>query len=134
MSIPQYTHDEWFERFPGLDSPLFTLRVPLSDGSMAVIRAWEGPWDAPNHTRLYCELKRGGKVIFPRGDRFTVGLAGQHSIDGDSAKALVLSLFELRPGDTDSEFFEGETAEQLAFRESHGETLTIARVSRYGED
>jgi hypothetical protein len=41
-----------------------------------------------------------------------------HAIDGDEAVAGLLAFLSLRPGDTDPEWFEGYTPEQLAWVES----------------
>ena len=48
-----------------------------------------------------------------------------HAIDSDDATRGVLSSLTLRPGDTDSEFFEKYTEAQLAFASAHAESLSL---------
>lgn len=93
--------------------------------------AWQGSaWhaSAPNHTRIDCELRQGGKIIFARGDTWC---ATPGCVDDDEAKELVMSLFAMRPGDTDPEYFASYTAEQLAWVERNGEELGVEREYRY---
>lgn len=124
---------EWFERFPALaDDPLFIIRGRLSDGSWFAIRAYEGPWQSPNHTRLFCELRTKAGVLFPRSD-FYVGIPSGECIDSRSAKRGVMSLFCIRPSDTDSEFFEGYTDEQLSWVVANGEELSMLKDARFGD-
>lgn len=143
LGFERMTAAEWFERYPDLgDQPLFTMRVYVnatrtSRGSLVTIRAFEGPHVEPNHTRLWCELWQGSpskrrKPLFPRDD-FSVGVPGHETIDGRSARELVLSLFCMKPGDTDSEFFAHYTTEQLAFAETYGEELDTVRYARFPE-
>lgn len=123
--------ETWFSRFPDLGrTPVFTLRVKLSGVTLS-IRVYEGPFSAPNHTTLFCEGRVNGQELFPR-ESFYVGVPGHSAIDGKFAKELVLSLFAMKPGDTDAEFFEHYTADQLAFVEAHGEELSIIKEERYG--
>lgn len=129
-----WTAQEWFLRYPELArTPVFTLRVALGFGRYLTIRAYEGPVQSPyGHTTLYCEGRVAGCVLFQR-DAFYVGIPAGQSIDGDLAKELVLSLFAMKPGDTDNEFFSHYTEEQLAFVEEHGEWLSLCASERYGE-
>ena len=134
---------EWFARFPVLAlEPVFTLRVVLGrDASgrdeRCLIRVYEGPETSAvgrgtTHTTLYCELQHAGRVLFPR-EQFTVGIPHGDCLDSDYAKAAVLSLFALKPGDTDEDFFEHYTPEQLDFCERYGEALSLEALNRYGE-
>lgn len=118
---------------------LFGMRVKLS-GGVAMIRAWDGHQIGPyGHTRIDCELQWRGtglanyRTIFPRGALYC-GVPGHQSIDGPQARALVLSLFAMKPGDADAEYFEGYTAEQLAWADAHGDDLSCERMARFGED
>ena len=150
---PGWTHDSWFARYPELaQRPVFILhlRLGVENGCEVgcTIRAYEGHTEPTGHTRLYCELtygtrsaaQRSGtrgrhytrKVLFPRA-AFYVGTAPHVSIDSDDAKELVLSLFALKPGDTDADFFAHYTPEQLAFVERWGETISMIALDRYGE-
>jgi hypothetical protein len=138
---------EWFERFPELGRmPVFRLRVRLGNLKCfmghgrcfcAVIQAYEGPETSAGgrnstHTTLYCSLTFNGWTGFPR-ESFYVGIPHGHGLDGDYAKAAVMGLFALKPGDTDDEFFADYTPEQLAFVERYGEELSIVARERYGE-
>ncbi len=113
---------------------LFTLRFRLS-GGMATITAWE---DATihygaTHTRIDTRLMFNGKEIFARGQTWC-GIPGHSSLDGVSARECVTSLFCLRPGDTDSDYFEHYTAEQLEWVAAHAEELDLARECRYCDE
>lgn len=67
-------------------------------------------------TRIGYELRDpAGKVLF-RGDDFGPGAATADD-SNEALRGLCAFLF-LRPGDTDREFFDGYSAEQLAFARS----------------
>jgi len=53
------------------------------------------------------------------------GCSPMHAIDGDETVAALLHFLSLKPGDTDSEYFEGYTPEQLDFARQHGEELYL---------
>jgi hypothetical protein len=61
------------------------------------------------------------------------GCSPLHSIDGDGSIAGLLGFLTLRPGDTDAEYFEAYTPEQLAYCDEHAETLAAESVARFGE-
>lgn len=118
-------------------SHLFTLRFRLS-GGLATLTAWETVRRKPNgepiyngsHIGLDAELRwkptgAPSRTIFPRGATYC-GVPAHQSIDGDSARALVCSLFAMRPGDTDSEYFESYTQEQLDWASRFGDELALA--------
>jgi hypothetical protein len=113
-------------------SHLFTLRVKLG-GGIATIHAYEAGRTGPHHTKVELELRHGGETIFPRAGSY-VGIPGHETIDGDGAKRCALGLFALKPGDTDAEFFERYTPEQLEFVRTWGEELSMIAEERYGED
>ena len=54
-----------------------------------------------------------------------------HSIDGDDAVKALMGFLTLRPGDTDSEYFDGYTPEQLDYCSSHAELLSYAVIKRF---
>jgi hypothetical protein len=117
----------------------YTLYIPSAGPSQVLIRAWEASrYDADgrprypnsNHTRLDCELRYNGQVIFAKGDTYC---ATPGCIDDDDAKELVTSLFCMKPGDTDSDYFESYTPEQLAWVEQHADALEALKYDRYGE-
>lgn len=113
-------------------SYLFTIRFKLSTG-WVTMRAWEGGREEPNHTRLICEMSQNGKVIFEKGQAWC-GIPGHQSIDGLAAKECVASLFAMKPGDTDRDYFEGYTPEQLAWAEQNGEELSMLKSDRYCDE
>lgn len=57
----------------------------------------------------------------------------QHGDDSDATVAALLSHLSLKPGDTDSEHFDGYTPAQLEFANTHGEYLAFASINRFGE-
>lgn len=63
-----------------------------------------------------------GSVIFD-GDDF--GCSPQHAIDSDEALRALLGFLTLKPGDTDREYFESYTPEQMAFARGDAERLSI---------
>lgn len=113
-------------------SYLFTLRIKLrKDLPLIIIHAWDGNAPTMNsHNRIDCELRMGGKIIFPRGETYC-GLPRHTCIDGIAARELVLSLFAMKPGDTDDEYFKAYTEEQLDFAKTYGEDLDIVKQERY---
>lgn len=110
----------------------FTLRFRSRWGNVQ-IRATDVGFQQPNHNRLDCELKLNGEVLFPGDGTWYVGIPAQHAVDSDYAKATVLSLFALKPGDTDSEFFEKYNSSQLEFVIDESDTITMLSIDRYGE-
>jgi hypothetical protein len=109
---------------------LFSLRYRLASGSI-VIHAWEGGFQQPNHTRIDCELRQNGKVIFARGDTYC-GTPG--CVDDNAAKELVSSLFAMTPRDTDREFFEGYSQDQIDWAYANGEELGFLSQCRYCDE
>jgi hypothetical protein len=64
-----------------------------------------------------------GRLFFEGSD---YGCSPMHSIDGDESVAGLLCFLSLRPGDTDDEWFEGYTPEQMGFAQSsRAEWLSI---------
>jgi hypothetical protein len=81
-----------------------------------------GRCDGRGQTRLAYSFRDGGKVIF-EGEDF----AGSplHADDSDETVAALLSFLSLRPGDTDREYFERYTPEQMDWARQHGEELSL---------
>lgn len=71
-------------------------------------------------SRLAYEFFHDGQLIFA-GDEFCA--SPLHSIDGDETVAALLHFLALRPGDTDKEYFDDYTEEQMTFALHHGEEL-----------
>lgn len=109
------------------------FRLYRAERSFVTIRAFDTYRTNPQtgHSYLRCELVFNGKKIFNDG---RVGIPSHKSIDGADAKEGVVSLFCLKPGDTDQDFFEDYTEEQLQFVTEHGEALYCAKCDRWGWD
>lgn len=63
---------------------------------------------------------------------FDERIAAPESSDVDEVAATALGFFTLREGDTDSEYFDGYTTKQLAWRDEHAEQVGI--LAYKGED
>lgn len=63
-----------------------------------------------------------GRLVF-EGDDY--GCSPLHAIDSDACVAGLLAFLSLKPGDTDSEYFESYTPEQLAWAREWGEILSL---------
>lgn len=77
-------------------------------------------WDTHRTDRmgkciLGYELRTPSGVLFCAED---FGCSPMHSVDSDECIAALLSFLVLRPGDTDAEYFESYTAEQLEWARS----------------
>jgi hypothetical protein len=71
------------------------------------------------------------RVVLFTGSDFSC--APGHATDSDDSIAALLGFLTLRPGDTDAEYFEAYTPEQLAYCDAHAETLAAESVARFGE-
>jgi hypothetical protein len=63
-----------------------------------------------------------GRVLFEAED---YGCSPMIPIDSDDSVRSLLGFLTLRPGDTDSDYFDSYTPEQLAWAESEAETLQL---------
>lgn len=63
-----------------------------------------------------------GRLIFEGADYHCSPL---HATDSDQAVAGLLAFLSLKPGDTDAEYFETYTEEQLSFARGFGEALSL---------
>lgn len=79
--------------------------------------------------RLY--MYEGGKRTHVLDQRFAMGVF--QTDDGDAAMQAAITGVAMKPGDTDSEFFEGYTEAQLDVVKEHGESLALVAYDRYGE-
>lgn len=82
-------------------------------------------------TDIAYRLTQDGKDLF-KGRQYRVG-AGTCADSDDSVRGL-MGFLTLRPGDTDREYFDNYTPEQMAFAEGDAEYLQHAVWERYGED
>lgn len=76
--------------------------------------------------RMAYEFSDAGRLIFSGENFYPSPL---HAYDGDEAIAALLGFLALRPGDTDREYFQAYTPEQLAWVDARAEALaeTISR-------
>ena len=117
---------------------LFSLRFKLRDGKVSITAYDCGQTYQGGRTKIFCQLNWTpvtGKAsrLFPLHD-FYVGVGMGQTDDGDSAKESAVSLFCLKPGDTDDDFFKDYTPEQLEWVTSYGEELYMAKLDRFGDD
>ena len=96
-----------------------------------LIREWK---EESFHLKLYItdvyrdremlgyEFYHDGKLIF-EGEDF--GPGAFQAIDSDSTVAALLGFLALQKGDTDAEYFDDYTKEQLQFSEEFGEQLSM---------
>ena len=63
-----------------------------------------------------------GRLVFAGADFHCSPL---HAVDADATVAGVLAFLSLRPGDTDPDYFDDYTPEQLAFARAEGENLSL---------
>jgi len=97
------------------------------------------------HTYDTCKTDDMGKSVL--GYRLTIRENGQtrvlfrgedfacspcYAIDSDECVASLMGFLTLRPGDTDSNYFDAYTPGQLAYAEKHAETLAMAVIDRFG--
>ena len=103
--------------------PSFTLRVYST-----------GRYDHRGCSRLDYTLtqrERGkSRVIFDGGDFCP---SPMYADDSDDAIGALLGFLTLRPGDTDREYFERYTPEQLEFASQHAESLACYCLDRFGD-
>lgn len=111
----------------------FELRVKIfTDEPTVIIRAFDDAgWDSAGRVKLNVEVRQGGKVIFPRSQLYCA-LHGPS--DGNAAKELVMSLVSMKPGDTDPDFFDDYTEEQIAWVNRYGDYISIEREIRYCDE
>lgn len=108
---------------------LFSLSFNLG-GKTCVVDAFEGKTRGV-HTQLDVKVVLGEDVVFERGELWC---ATPHSIDGASARALVLDTISMKPGDTDADFFLDYTEEQLSFVQSFADSIHMEKEDRYCDE
>lgn len=108
---------------------LFRLR-PLRGVSVTV---FDAGFDNRGAVKYRAQVKVGGKVLFPVDGPLNGSFSPMWACDGDEAKEHVLFHLATKPGDTDDDFFNGYTPEQLAFVEANSDEVTMAKLDRYGE-
>ena len=95
-------------------------------------------WDSGRAVNGKCRL--GYRLNQVNGNRRWTLFEGEdfccsplHAIDSDEAIAALLGFLTLRPGDTDSEYFDDYTSQQLEFCEQHAEALSCEVEARFAE-
>jgi hypothetical protein len=105
-----------------------TRRVVEFD-QYALVRTWEAEdyrpelfdtlrVDRHGKSVLACRFLHRGRLILAGANFHRSPL---HAVDTDVTVASPLAFLSLKPGDTDPEYFEEYTAEQLAFARAEGE-------------
>jgi hypothetical protein len=97
----------------------FQFLVRWADDCYHLTLWWAGSCRS-GRDRIAYMLEHDGVTIFEAAEYKPSPL---HSIDGRDSVATLLGFLSLRPGDTDDEYFDGYTPEQLEFAEQHGEEL-----------
>ena len=75
--------------------------------------------------------KPGKAELIFQGEDFSAGMGTAD--DSDAAVAGLMGFLTLRRGDTDPEYFDGETGLQRWFRESHAEAVSMVCHDRFGD-
>lgn len=100
--------------------PTFTLRM-----------AWTGHCDSAGRCCIAYRLTSQRRVIF-EGDDYAAHLHSDESLETDDTLVEgLMGFLTLRPGDTDAEYFEKYTPEQLAFAAEHAESLSCEVACRF---
>lgn len=99
--------------------------APYKEGPEFDLVTWDtGRWDSRGCAILgYALFSSESEDPIFRGEDSSPG--PMHAVDSDEATRGILAFLTLRPGDTDSEYFEGYTEAQHAFAESHAETVSM---------
>ena len=84
-----------------------------------------------NTERLEYVFKHNKKVIFQGRDFRPSPL---YAIDSDETIKDLMGFLTLKPGDTDKEYFQDYTTEQMNFCEQFAEDLQMIIFDRYGEE
>jgi len=98
-------------------------------GPIFHLAVWDtGRTDSRGQSYLGYQLTTHGTTIF-QGEDF----AGSplHADDSDETISSLMSFLTLRPGDTDSEHFEGYSTAQLDFASEHAEALSWEVIQRF---
>lgn len=104
--------------------PVFTLSL-IDDDTFRDGRYWI-------HYRLRMKPVVGKSVMLFEGNDF--GSSPLHGTDSDESVSALMGFLTVRPGDTDAEYFDSYTQEQLAYCDEHAESLGLAVCDRFGFD
>lgn len=122
-------------RVASAGTPIRTVIFRDVAGERYTLRVWDtGRLDSRGCSFLSYELRTGfgstSAVLF-EGDDFAG--SPMHADDADETMRALLGFLTLRPGDTDAEYFEAYTPDQLAWCEASAEALSMAVFDRFGE-
>lgn len=117
-------------------SRLFGLRVHNRAFTPPIcITAYDANRTDPQTGHMFIDVvvRQGGRTIFGRGQLWCA-VNRWTTIDGIEARALVMCLVAMKPGDTDSDYFAHYTAEQLEWARTYGDGLSCERERRYCDE
>lgn len=120
--MPDYIRRVRFAPYRKGMGPTFTL-------TLLDVR-FDGRRDRTSY-RLTMRDTSGKHATLFEGDDFSPSPC--HAIDSDEAVAALMGFLTLRPGDTDGEYFDNYTPEQLAYCSQHAEALSCESSCRFGE-
>jgi hypothetical protein len=103
--------------------PLRHIKIDISD-TFFTLKIWETNKRADTGQELlrYEFADENGNIIFNGED---YGCSPMDAIDSDDSLRGLLGYISLRPGDTDAEYFDNYTPEQMEFAETYGEELSL---------
>jgi len=103
--------------------PTRHILLDLSDGKYE-LKTWDtgNRYDTGQWKIRYEFKKEDGDIIFHGSD---CGCSPMHATDSDDCLRGLLGFLSLKPGDTDDEYFEDYTKEQMEFAENNGEELNL---------
>ncbi len=111
---PAYLRSVRFTPYRKDMGPIFTLHL----------------WDAERRIhgknavgyRLTMKETGAPRTVLFEGEDF--GCSPCHAVDSDATVEGIMGFLTLRPGDTDREYFDDYTAEQMDYCRTHGESLS----------
>ncbi len=103
-------------RIPGHISSRLMAAYTLDDHTLHLNRVTPGG----GRVSWHYVLEHNGTVVFEGSDFSTTGDTSY----GEAARDL-LGFLTLQPGDTDADFFDSYTPDQLTWRDEYAETLSI---------
>ena len=118
-----------------MNDQLFQLRFRVSPyrwRDRVTINVYDDGCDYRGAVKYDAEVKVNGTVLFPRGSMWGA-FSPIECCDGPGAKSCVMGHLALKPGDTDSDFFESYTEEQLSFVIDNSDEIYMESLHRYGE-
>ena len=105
------------------------------DGPFFMLDMWDtGLSDYRGQPYIRYELtmrSEGEPVVLFAGEDFSG--SPMHSIDSDNTVEGLMGFLTLRPGDTDPEYFDGYTSDQIDFCNEHAEALEVECMFRFGD-